>query len=63
MRKPKSTVEKRYARIHECKEMFGISRATVYRMKDRGQIRIFKVGSVSLVKVAELEELIERNVL
>lgn len=56
-----ASVEKKYARIHECQDMFGISRATVYRMKDRGQINIFKIGNVSLVKVAEMENVIEKN--
>lgn len=48
-----------YARIHECPDLFGLSRATMYRGKDAGRWNIYKIGGVALVKVAEVMAAIE----
>lgn len=52
-----------YARIAECQALFGLSRSTIYRMKSRGEITIYKKGTVSLVKIAEMVKVIEAETL
>jgi len=53
--------EKLYARISECPDIFGMSRATIYRGKDKGFWKIYKLGKMSLVKISEVQEAIESN--
>ena len=43
-----------YARIRECKELFGLSRATVYRRANEDCFQIYKKNGVSVVKVSEV---------
>ena len=50
-----------YARIHECPELFGLSRATMYRGKNQGRWNIYKIGGVALVKVTEVMAAIEET--
>ncbi len=48
-----------YVRVRDVQEVFGLSKRTVYRLNDEGRIRIRKFGSMSLLKVEEMEALIE----
>lgn len=48
-----------YVKVSESKAVFGLHPATIYRAVNRGTIRIHKVGSSSLLKVAEVEAFIE----
>ena len=56
-----AAVAKIYARISECPELFGLSRATMYRGKDANRWNIYKVGGIALVKIAEVVEAIENQ--
>lgn len=53
--------DKIFARISECPTLFGMSRATVYRGKDKGLWKIYKLGKISLVKISEVQEAIEAS--
>lgn len=48
-----------YVRIAHAPEIFGIGISTIYGMSDRGEIKIYKRGSTSLIKVEEMERAIE----
>ncbi|WP_323775991.1 helix-turn-helix domain-containing protein [Leisingera sp.] len=48
-----------YVRVRDVQEVFGLSKRTVYRLSDEGRIKIRKFGSMSLLKVEEMEALIE----
>ena len=48
-----------YFRPTECPALFGISVATLYRWAAAKRITIHKAGSISLVKVADMEAAIE----
>lgn len=45
-----------------CQEVFGISRATLYRWAKDGHITIYKKGPMSFVKVEEVLSHIEQGV-
>ncbi len=47
-----------FVRVSDCPTVFGISRATIYRWKNAGDVKIFKRGGASFVKVSEMEDLI-----
>lgn len=47
-----------FVRVSDAKEMFGVHRATIYRWAEAGKLTIHKVGSVSLLSVAEMEAMI-----
>lgn len=51
--------ERKYIRIAEIQDVYGISRSTIYRHVNAGKLKIRKLGSASLLKVSELEGLIE----
>ena len=42
-------------RIADATRMFGLSRATIYRMAVAGRVRIIKVGRRSLLDVASMQ--------
>jgi excisionase family DNA binding protein len=48
-----------YVRVKDSKIYFGIGRTTIYEMAARGDLHIHKSGSASLLKVEEVEALIE----
>ena len=48
-----------YFRPVECQELFGIHLSTLYRWAKNERIKIHKAGRMSLVKVADMERLIE----
>lgn len=48
-----------YVRVSQSQDVFGIHRATIYRWANKGWIRIYKRGAISLLKVAEIEALLE----
>ena len=51
-----------FVRVRDCPIVFGISRATIYRWKNAGDVKIYKRGGASFVKVTEMEELITGEV-
>ncbi|MBY6055345.1 helix-turn-helix domain-containing protein [Leisingera daeponensis] len=48
-----------YVRVRDVQEVFGISKRTVYRLNSEGKVRIHKFGGMSLLKVEDMEGLIE----
>lgn len=48
-----------YVSINDAKAHFSLSRDTFYRAANRGEIRIYKRGSRSLLKVAEVMAWVE----
>jgi|GEM_PF-2752592 len=48
-----------YVRVSRSQEVFGLHRSTIYRLSARGKITIHKLGAVALVRVDEMERLIE----
>ena len=46
-------------RLAQAQEVFGIHRVTFYRSADAGQIRTHKKFEISLLKVSEIEALLE----
>lgn len=53
--------KRKFIRIKDIQSVYGISRYSVYRMRNRGVLTIHKVegSSSALVKVEELERLIQ----
>lgn len=51
--------ERIYFRPTECLALFSISVATLYRWAAAGRIKIHKAGAMSLVKVADMQAVIE----
>lgn len=43
--------------IDHAAEALGVSRATIYRLAGRGELRLVKLGAATRVPVAELERL------
>ena len=50
-----------YVRVSRSQKVFGLHRSTLYRMAKRGELTIYKVGSVALVSVDDMKQLIEGN--
>lgn len=50
-----------YARVNEAPRVFGVGRDTVYRPARAGRLTIHKMGAASLIRVAEMEALIEAS--
>ncbi|WP_226622621.1 helix-turn-helix domain-containing protein [Alloyangia pacifica] len=50
-----------YVRMAHAQEVFGIHRVTFYRWAEAGQIRVYKRGAMSLLKVAEIEAFLENR--
>ncbi|WP_171178618.1 AlpA family transcriptional regulator [Ruegeria sp. HKCCD8929] len=48
-----------YARIKECRDLFGMSRATVYRRAKEQCFKIYKRNGMSVVKIEEVSTWIE----
>lgn len=48
-----------YVRVSRAQEVFGLHRSTLYRMAQRGQLTIHKIGAVAVVRVDDMERLIE----
>lgn len=47
-------------RIKEACDATGLSRSTLYRLIDRGEIKTFKVGDCALISRDELEAFLKR---
>lgn len=47
-----------YVRVADSQAVFGIHRSTIYKLAQRGQLTIHKVGAASLLRVAEVEDMI-----
>lgn len=54
-----TTQNRIYFRPVECQALFGISLATLYRWAKQDRITIHKAGAMSLVKVSDMEAVIE----
>ena len=50
--------EKLTVSVSEACHMTGLSSSTIYRMFDRGELTRHKIGTKVLIKVSELQELI-----
>lgn len=48
-----------YFRGSDAREVVGISRPTLYRLKQRGLITVHKVGGMSFFSVAQVKSIIE----
>lgn len=48
-----------FVRVCRSQDVFGVHRSTVYRWAERGWIRIYKRGNVSVVRMADVEALFE----
>lgn len=48
-----------YIRPSQAQQVFGISRATIYRWADAGAFKIHKRGNASFVKIADVTRYIE----
>lgn len=46
--------------IKECAIQYGISRSTIYRMFESGQLHKVKFGKAARIKIEEMEELVEK---
>ena len=55
------TLSPLYVRISDAREVFGISRWTVYRLAKDGHVRIYKRGGSAWLKVAEVCAYIENS--
>ena len=51
--------DRQYIPLAEIKDIYGISRSSAYRAINAGKISIRKFGRTTLLKVSEIEELIE----
>lgn len=54
-----SAIKPVYVRVGQVQNVFGFSKSHLYRLVDRGEIRLRKFGSITLVKVEEVEALID----
>ncbi|MGO4917678.1 helix-turn-helix transcriptional regulator [Pseudogemmobacter sp. W21_MBD1_M6] len=57
-----SKAQQIYVRMAHVHEAFGIHKATAYRAAQRGELTIYKRGVMSFLKVAEVEQWIEKGV-
>lgn len=48
-----------YVPVYRAPEVFGVSVATIYRAKDKGEVTIYKRGRSALLKVEEVAAWIE----
>lgn len=48
-----------YFRSADAKEVVGMSRSTLYRLKQEGKIKVRKVGNMTFFSIAEVKGLIE----
>ncbi len=51
------TIEKEFLSIEEASKLLGISRRTVYRMFDRGELKKGKAGTRSIIRRSEIDKL------
>lgn len=54
-------MDRKYLKLSEVPAVYGLSKSTLYRLRDRGELTIRKFGRLSLVRVDELEALIENT--
>lgn len=50
-----------YVRVTDSRKVLGVHPATIYRWAKAGRVTIHKVGSVSLLRVAEVEAMIHAS--
>ncbi len=50
-----------FIRVSRSQEMFGVHRSTVYRWAEKGWIKIYKRGNVSVVRLSEVEDFFETS--
>jgi excisionase family DNA binding protein len=43
--------------IADCQEMLGVSRSTIYRLAERGQLEFIHIGSSVRVRLQDVEKL------
>ena len=56
---PNDMADRQYIPMAEVKDTYGISRSSAYRAINAGKLKIRKFGRTTLLKVSELEALIE----
>jgi|GEM_PF-5332254 len=52
-----------YVKMNEAAAMFGVGRSALYLMSQRKEIRIYKFGGASILKISEIEDLIKSRVM
>ena len=53
--------EKLTVSVAEACEMTGLSSSTIYRLFERGELKRHKIGTKVLIKVADIEKLINQS--
>lgn len=48
-----------YVKVSECKALYSLTRYSLYRYEKAGKLKIHRGTGVNMVKVADLEDLIE----
>lgn len=48
-----------FCRVVDAPAVFGLSRATIYRMVKSGDLNLYRLGTMSFLKVSEVAALIE----
>jgi hypothetical protein len=57
--KSEFTIRQKFLGIPEAQAFFSLSRAMLYKLRERGKIKFYHLGAKPYVKVEELESLIE----
>lgn len=52
-------IERKYIRVSEIPATYDLSRHFIYRLRKAGKLTIYKIGGAALVRVDDLETLIE----
>lgn len=52
---------RRALRINDAVKAYGISRATIYDLAKKGELQIHRLGGRSLLKVSDMDALLERG--
>jgi excisionase family DNA binding protein len=58
----KTNAEPKYLTINEAIQRYRCSRAHLYALKNRGLLRLYKLGGRSLISVAEVDNVVAQSV-
>jgi excisionase family DNA binding protein len=59
--KPVLPEGRRALRFNDAAKAYGVSRATLYELAKKGELKIYKLGGRSLLRVEDLEALLARG--
>ena len=54
-----SSQEPLFIRVSRSRDLIGVSRSTIYRWAERGLIRIYRIGGVSLLRAPDVIALVQ----